>query len=95
VDGTAVMFLSSSLVWVVGIVTVGGTFLLRPLVKQLGEYLESLTEEMHIRSSALDQERTLILLEQIDVRVSRLEEMGDLQVEPKISEGASAPSLGA
>ena len=68
-DSLSVFHLSSALIWVAAILTTGAVIVLRPLAKQLGEYLETLVEEK--QRLPLDDERVMKLLTGMDERLSR------------------------
>lgn len=76
-DPSAALHLSLAIIWVSGIVTVGAVILLRPLTKQLGSYLEALSEEKLRDSPRLQEERILELLESFEERIERMEVAGD------------------
>ena len=88
----SVFHLSSALIWVAAILTTGGVIVLRPLAKQLGEYLEALVEEK--QRLPLDNERVVELLTGMDERLSRLEDGLAVQRRLSPSEEGSGEASG-
>jgi len=67
---------------VIFIVTVGGVILLRPLMKKLGDFLEVLAAERRASLSEkpvdrVEAARIVTLLEQVDQRLSHLEDRAE------------------
>ena len=91
-DSLSVFHLSSALIWVAAILTTGGVIVLRPLAKQLGEYLEALVEEK--QRLPLDNERVVELLTGMDERLSRLEDGLAVQRRLSPSEEGSGEASG-
>ena len=92
-DSLSVFHLSSALIWVAAILTTGGVIVLRPLAKELAEYLEALVEEK--QRLAPDNERVVELLAGMDERLSRLEDGLAVQRRLPPSEGGSGEASGS
>jgi hypothetical protein len=93
-DSMSIFHITSAVMWVAGIFTVGGVFLLRPLAKQLGEYLEVLSDEKRRGSPGLGEERVLELLEGFDRRLSQVEDERDFHLQLSSSTEMFSDHLG-
>lgn len=67
-------FIAPMVVSVVLILTIGGVFILRPIAKQLGAYLEQLTKEKAAGHGSQEIDHMRGILESMDQRLALMEE---------------------